>query len=253
MTSIVSKLRCSTCRKDCHPNFRICPNCGSLLTAVENGMPSGTQVHQKPTPVSHQATAAQPNYKHKVIAGTEWTEAPVAPWRRWAARTIDMVFNGLVMAAGTGVVLFSLAPFEANVFFSFLETPAGLILNLTLSSLLGCFLTGLVIGSTGSSIGKFLFGIRVTDQNGSPIGASAGLSRDLEIWVKGLGVGIPIVALFTQVHAYKNLKKTGTSSWDQGKYKVTYRANGTRQYILSSLGVSLLVILLAISRVISAI
>ena len=177
----------------------------------------------------------------------------MAPWRRWAARSVDITFNGLIMSFGMGVALYSLVPYEANAFFSFLETPSGILLNIILSTLLGCILTGLMIGSTSSSVGKIIFGIRVTGQNGLPIGASAGLMRDLAIWVQGLGIGIPIVAMFTQIYAYKRLNKTGSTSWDEGKYKITYRANGSKQYALNAIGIVLLLIIGTVSRMIATI
>src|SRR3546814_12019146 len=36
----------------------------------------------------------------------------------------------------------------------------------------------------------------------------------LPIFVQGVGFGIPFVALFTQLFAYRRLTKTGTTLWD---------------------------------------
>lgn len=253
MSESLTKAHCVTCGKDCHPNFRICPNCGSILTKDIKPIPTPTQSPQRAIPSATQVTTTQPLRQQTAAAGTQWTETPAAPWRRWAARSVDVAFNSLIMSFGMGVVLFSLVPYEANAFFSFLETPSGILLNMILSTLLGCILTGLMIGSTSSSVGKIIFGIRVTGKNGLPIGASAGLMRDLEIWMKGLGIGVPIVAFFTQVYSYKRLTKTGTTSWDDGKYKITYRANGSKQYALNAIGIVLLLIIGAVSRMIATI
>jgi hypothetical protein len=253
MSSNSTKAHCETCGKDFHPNFKICPNCGSIITNDTKPIPTPAQPPPRQNLNTPLGTITQPSRPQVAASGNEWTEAPVAPWRRWAARSVDMTFNGLIMSFGMGVVLFSLVPFEANAFFSFLATPIGILLNIVLSTLLGCVLTGLIIGSTSSSVGKIIFGIRVTGANGLPIGATAGLIRDLEIWVKGLGVGIPIVAMITQVYAYNRLTKTGATSWDEGKHKITYRANGNKQYVLNAAGIVLLLIIGAISRAITTI
>jgi uncharacterized RDD family membrane protein YckC len=150
------------------------------------------------------------------------------------------------MVTFAGIALFALVPYEADLFFVFLESPSGILINFILATLMGCVLTGLIIGSTGSSVGKYFFGVRVTTHNGLPIGAMAGMVRDLEVWVKGLGLGIPIVVLFTQIYSYIGLTKSGISSWDVGKNKVTYRANGKKQYILNTLGIFLWIIVVSI-------
>lgn len=253
MSVSLTKAHCVTCGKDYHPNFRICPNCGSIITKDTKPVPTAAQPRPTSDPAKPTVTFMQPSHQQVTATGNDWTDAPVAPWRRWAARSVDITFNGLIMSFGLGVALYSLIPYEADAFFSFLETPSGIILNIILSTLLGCILTGLMIGSTSSSVGKIIFGIRVTSANGLPIGAYAGLMRDIEIWIKGLGIGIPIVAVFTQVYSYKRLTKSGTTSWDEGKHKITYRTNGRKQYALNAIGIALLLIIGAISRMIATI
>ena len=39
-------------------------------------------------------------------------------------------------------------------------------------------------------------------------------NRSFLVFVQGVGLGIPFVALFTQLFAYRRLTKTGTTLWD---------------------------------------
>jgi hypothetical protein len=43
---------------------------------------------------------------------------------------------------------------------------------------------------------------------------SEALNRSFLVFVQGVGLGIPFVALFTQLFAYRRLTKTGTTLWD---------------------------------------
>ena len=43
---------------------------------------------------------------------------------------------------------------------------------------------------------------------------SEALNRSFLVFVQGVGLGIPFVALFTQLFAYRRLAKTGTTLWD---------------------------------------
>ena len=251
MSTSIIRAHCITCGKDFHPNFRVCPACGSFIQSA----PSQTQpAVQLPAQPALQVTA-QPTPSGPSIAAVdiEWREGPVAPWRRWAARSLDMSLNGLVMSVGVSTAMFLLIPYEANAFFLFLETPLGILANIIFSTLLACILTGLMIGATSSSVGKLIFGIRVTGPKGLPIGPYAGLMRDLEVWVKGLGLGIPFIAIFTQAYAYQRLTKVKSTTWDEHKHKITYRTNGAKQYVFNMLGMLLFFIILFTSKVIATI
>jgi uncharacterized RDD family membrane protein YckC len=85
----------------------------------------------------------------------------------------------------------------------------------------------LCIGATGSTPGKWAFGVRVLNSDGSPAGFGTALHRELGVWVYGLGLGIPIVTLVTQVIAYQTLTRNGRSSWDEGSHTTVRYFNHT--------------------------
>jgi hypothetical protein len=66
----------------------------------------------------------------------------------------------------------------------------------------------------GTTPAKWLFGIRVAHADGNVLSFSESLNRSFLVFVQGVGLGIPFVALFTQLFAYRRLTKTGTTLWD---------------------------------------
>lgn len=41
------------------------------------------------------------------------------------------------------------------------------------------------------------------------------LERSFLVWIRGLGLGIPIISLITEIVAYNHLLKFGQTSWDR--------------------------------------
>ena len=78
------------------------------------------------------------------------------------------------------------------------------------------------------------------DKNGNKIGAVQGMQRDISVYLRGLGLGIPLVSFITLWVAYSNLKKTGSASWDtDNDYIVWHRPSGPGQYLLNVIGILL--------------
>jgi uncharacterized RDD family membrane protein YckC len=163
-----------------------------------------------------------------------WTRSPVAPWSRWAARSLDIMLLGMV---GTFVVELILRltlnlGIEDLVSFNFVH---GLVVML-----IAAVLAALVYGFSGTTPGKFCFGIRVVAPEGGTIGFLRAIIRELDVLVRGLGLGVPVVALITQLVAYRTLTSQGVSSWDGRHSVVLYRASGTTRTVLAIVGIILL-------------
>lgn len=149
-----------------------------------------------------------------------WLINPVSPWRRYGARILDITINGSIGAFLLGLVWYAIDPMSADNFFSSLSPIVDILLTTFISIIIG----GILTGFSGSSIGKWIFGIRVTKPDGSPIGVMNGLFRDLEVWIKGLAFGIPLINIVTLYVSYNRLKDKGSTSWDHSKgYVVTHR------------------------------
>lgn len=187
---------------------------------------------------NQQIDTTQPSINH-------WPLEPVTPWRRYGARILDLSLNGVFGWFIIGTSFYQLAPVSADRFFASMNP----VMDILLTVLVGIVITGILIGFSGSSIGKWVFGIRVTDVEGRPIGVIAGIIRDLSVWIKGLGFGLPIISLITMYLSYQRLKEKGTTSWDEsGNYRVSHRPSGPFQYVLNIIGIMLILFINAFVR-----
>jgi uncharacterized RDD family membrane protein YckC len=140
---------------------------------------------------------------------SQWRVDRPAPWSRLAARSIDMLLFSTPFWFLVAFVVASGGPGEAMLTAANNQSAATLI-----SLVVMIPIVALSIGATGASPGKWAFGIRVVRSDGSPIGPAAALEREVDLWIRGLGMGIPLVSLVTQIVAYQTLVKQGHSSWD---------------------------------------
>ena len=165
-----------------------------------------------------------------------WLSYPPTPWRRYAARLLDTSLNGVLGFFLFAIAFYAIAPASADNLFSFFGSGAGLWLDLLATGIMASLIGGALIGVSGFTVGKLIFGIKVVRKNGNTIGFGAGIMRDLEVLIKGMALGIPIVALFTLWLSYKSLTENRTTSWDENRYVVYHRPSGAAQYFLNVLG-----------------
>jgi len=174
-----------------------------------------------------------------------WVFDPVVPWRRYAARIFDITLNGTLLWMLIGVVAYQIAPYEADRFFNNVNP----VLDVILTAFLACFATGVLTGFTGSTVGKWIFGVRIMNADGNFIGVKNGISRDLTVWMKGLAFGIPIASLVTLFMSFRELKKSETTAWDGNKYVILHRPSGALQYVLNFVGIVLFIVMTALVKI----
>jgi len=133
------------------------------------------------------------------------------PWRRFFARTVDISTIGLLLFLVLIFAVGAMMPAQAAGFARAIENPiiAGVVLYLVWLPADAVFLS--LFGTTPA---KWLFGIRVAHPAGDLLSFSEALNRSFLVFVQGVGIGIPFIALFTQLFAYRRLTKTGTTLWD---------------------------------------
>ncbi len=133
------------------------------------------------------------------------------PWRRLFARTADTCTVGLLLFFLLLFALGATMPTQAAGFAKAIENPiiAGVVLYLVWLPAESVFLS--LFGTTPA---KWLFGISVAHPGGDLLSFPEALNRSFLVFVQGVGLGIPFVALFTQLFAYRRLTKTGTTLWD---------------------------------------
>lgn len=146
--------------------------------------------------------------------------ASAHPWHRWLARLLDVAcFGGLM-----GLVMGAFAP-------DVLAGANDIALNLMLLALWVPVET-MLISAYSTTPGKALLRIRVTDADGRSLGAGTALERSFQVWMRGMGFGIPLVSLVTMVRAYNRLEKQGSTSWDHDLgVRVTQRPVGAGRWM----------------------
>ena len=141
------------------------------------------------------------------------------PWVRYWARTIDlMLFSVLV-----GVLL-------ALVYPAALEINA-LALAVTIVFLY-VFIEPFMLSSWGTTPGKALLNIRLRRIDGTRLNYIDALSRSFNVWIRGCGLGLPIVGILTHITGYTKLSKYGITSWDKdGAFRIDHKILGPGRVI----------------------
>jgi uncharacterized RDD family membrane protein YckC len=170
-----------------------------------------------------------------------WEFEPVAPWRRYGARMLDSIING-----GAGFVLFGfgfalMAPDSADRFFQLFEGPGGRFVDLFATIIVAGLINAIVMGTTGTTLGKSIFGIRVLLSDHSRPGLLACFQREIKVWFFGLAIGLPFISLLSMIMGYQRLTKQKQTLWDEGSFKVVYRPAGSTQTVLNVLGIALII------------
>ena len=133
------------------------------------------------------------------------------PWRRLFARTVDICTAGLVLFMLLIFAFSATMPEQAAGFAKAIGNP---IIASVVLYLIWLPAEALLLSLFGTTPAKWLFGIRVAHPGGNLLSFAAALNRSFLVFVQGVGFGIPFVALFTQLFAYRRLTKTRTTLWD---------------------------------------
>ena len=136
------------------------------------------------------------------------------PWPRYFARTIDVLVLGAAGMLVLVIVLEFTVPGGADRLLAAMEGVAGMVVSSMLVFLLALLPIACLL-AFAQTPGKWLFGIRVRNADGSRMGLWKALKREAWVLVRGVGLGFPVVTLFTHVMSYSSLKDDGVTAWDQ--------------------------------------
>lgn len=153
-------------------------------------------------------------------------------WRRYFARAIDIAVNAFAFFTLLMIVLAVGLPDAFSAFVAWLAS-INSIVDLLLSVLIAAVINAVLLWTTGSTLGKWIFGIRVREKDGRRLGIARAFQREFHVWVRGLGFGIPVVSLFTVMRAYNQVENFKQTTWDRDmELVVTHRPASTWQYVL---------------------
>lgn len=176
------------------------------------------------------------------MSAPSWTDTAPHPWRRYLARTFDMATGGVALLVAA---IFGLARYAPDTWLAigpFVDNGIAAAILVPLASIPP---SAVMIGLTGGTPGKWLFGVRVLDAAGRPAGIAVALRRELLVWFGGLGLGVPVVSIVTALKAKGTLEQTGRTSWDRTlSLAVRQRPDGPRQVAGFALGTALLAVLI---------
>jgi hypothetical protein len=139
-----------------------------------------------------------------------WPSAVTHPWRRYFARILDTTCFVVVFFLFIGILFPSLFAPPAkgterlmDLFFQVI----GFIAYAPFEAF--------CMHIFGNTMGKALYGIRVTTRTDDDMSLPAALNRSFRVLVQGIGLGIPIISLVTLLTSYNTLRQEGVTSWDR--------------------------------------
>lgn len=147
-----------------------------------------------------------------------------APWQRYWARALDglvcsYILTAIVTWMAGGVIL---------EWGGLISTAVGFAMTLVLEPL--------QLWLFGTTLGKWIFGIRVTDMEGRKLCLSDAFLRTWRVIVYGEGLGVPIVSLWRNWKSYQAYENNEFLPWDDPS-ELSVRDTKPLRY-LAALGVA---------------
>ncbi|NPV82916.1 MAG: RDD family protein [Candidatus Aminicenantes bacterium] len=158
------------------------------------------------------------------------------PWVRFVARFIDYNLFGIVFA----LVLLVVAP-------RLLIIPEFFLGMLIL--FLWVFVEAGLLSTWGTTPGKWLLKTRVRDGAGNRLNFSRAFARSASVWLRGMGMGLPIISLITLAVAHKKLLRDGITVWDrEGGFVVSHEKIGVARTAVALLFMAAIFLALIYNR-----
>ena len=139
---------------------------------------------------------------------------PTRPWARWVAKGVDLMIVGLFAAP----VISAVGHFLERILVSAGPDAYGWTIVSITVAVYGIALVlydAICVMAFGRTTGKALMGIRVNAHGGAKPSFGRSLSRSGLMWLLGLGLIIPFVAVITYVIGYILLKWRDQTPWDR--------------------------------------
>jgi uncharacterized RDD family membrane protein YckC len=223
---------CPFCGRSSSKGWVFCSDCGRRMP---------TELSQSAQPGTGSAlatdaliTSAEQPHSRLLIGRPDavWLDGPI-PWRRYFARMLDIMGWGFLLGIALG-----LAGFDS-----------GRTSKITISILcvaLWVPAESILLATFGSTPGKWMLALKVKPSNRTNIGFDTAIKRSAHVWIRGLWLGLPIVALGGLVNSYSTLTTTGTTTWDErcSTAVLHTRIDMKRIAVLAGLGLISLIILL---------
>lgn len=140
------------------------------------------------------------------------TGPQVRPWIRYWARSFDIAILSIVISTALEFIYPKALEMEDALF--------GIVM-----AAVSIPVEAAIFAAFGTTPFKALLNVRVRNRDGTRLGFSRALSRTFQIWIRGEGLGVPLISWIANYTAYKRLGETGVTSWDtDGGFTVSHRS-----------------------------
>ncbi len=127
------------------------------------------------------------------------------PWRRYFARILDVAIYGTIWSAILGLI------FHVNIMNrSNLEQ----VFDTFIAIAMMLAIEPLFLQKSGTTPGKYIFGIRITTKDGSKLSYFQALQRTWEVIGAGMGYNIPVYNLVRLWKSYKSCSQNTMQPWN---------------------------------------
>lgn len=148
------------------------------------------------------------------------------PWRRFFAKNIDQLLIIVLALPSFALIALTIEVVSSLLNFSILHTSEWVYngLGFLIATTFSVLYDGILLASWGTTPGRKLTGIIVTNQHGEKLGCRQSFQR--AFWANGL-IGIfslnPIAWLIFMLYQKNRLHRTGFTSWDEPDGHLVYR------------------------------
>lgn len=137
------------------------------------------------------------------------------PWARLGARVADvLIFQILILQFVPSAWTPSS---ESTVAFQLFMTGLTVVTLLAWTPIEAFFLS-----RWGMTPGKWIYRVRVVHPDGRFLTFGEAFARSVQVYAKGMAIGLPGVQMITMALAMKELNETGHTAWDRGRYVVQH-------------------------------
>ena len=145
------------------------------------------------------------------------------PWKRVCARSFD--FFAVYNMAGLLFLIIIVSLFKG----SFTKVDNNMWIYYFFFTVIAAIpIETFLLWKTGTTLGKFIFGIKVKKSDGSLMTFTSSLKRTLGVHIKGEAFYCPIAPLTRLYHFFK-LVRYGECSWENENAQVYYIKNGWKR------------------------
>lgn len=169
------------------------------------------------------------------VIGTDIIPEVRIPWRRFFARSLDYVIYMVLWNMALALLF--------NVNIGTRSTAENLLYDVV-AGLMMLLIEPVLISVFGTTIGKWILGLHVTDEEGGHLCYKDSLTRTWEVFLHGMGLNLPVYQLIRLWKSYRGCSDGGTLSWEYNSTLVLKDERDWRTFACIGMHVALFFLLL---------